>query len=63
MNRNIGTIDRVLRILVGLAVLSLAFIGPKTPWGYAGLILVVTAVINFCPIYRIIGVNTCSRSA
>ena len=63
MIRNIGSIDRVLRILVGLAIFSLVFVGPQTPWGYIGLILVGTALINFCPIYRLIGVSTCSRSA
>lgn len=56
---NEGTIDRALRILVGLAVLSLAFIGPKTPFGYIGVIPIVTGLIGFCPAYRLLGLNTC----
>ncbi len=59
---NIGNIDRVLRIVVGLALLSLVFIGPQTWWGLVGLVPLLTAVVGFCPAYRLIGVSTCSRS-
>ncbi|WP_374574564.1 DUF2892 domain-containing protein [Phenylobacterium sp.] len=59
MKVNEGTIDRILRVIVGLGVLSLAFIGPKTPWAYLGLIPLVTGAIGFCPLYSIIGINTC----
>jgi len=55
---NINSLDRILRIIIGLALLSLAFVGPKTPFGYIGIILIVTAFINFCPIYKLINVNT-----
>ena len=60
MNANMGTIDRVLRAVVGLAILSLAFIGPQTPWGYVGLIPLATAAFSFCPAYRLLGISTCS---
>jgi len=56
--KNIGTLDRVLRIIIGLALLSLVFIGPKTVWGYIGLVLIITAFINFCPIYGMFKLNT-----
>lgn len=59
MKSNEGGLDRVLRILVGLGVLSLAFVGPHTPWGYLGLIPLLTGVVGFCPLYALLGVNTC----
>jgi hypothetical protein len=57
--RNEGTMDRVLRVSVGLALLSLVFVGPKTPWGFVGLILVATGLIGSCPVYTVLGMNTC----
>jgi hypothetical protein len=59
MKLNEGTVDRILRVIVGIAVLSLAFIGPKTPWAYLGAIPLLTGLIGFCPLYAILGVNTC----
>jgi hypothetical protein len=56
---NVGTIDRILRVVVGLAVISLVFIGPKTPWGWVGLIPLATAAFRFCPLYTVLGINTC----
>lgn len=56
---NEGRIDRALRVLVGLAVLSLVFVGPQTPWGYLGLIPLVTGLVGFCPLYALIGYNGC----
>ena len=50
-----------LRIIIGLALLALVFVGPQTPWGYAGLILVVTAFINFCPLYAIFRTSTLKK--
>ena len=58
-----GTIDRVLRVFVGLGILSLAFVGPQTPWGYAGLVPLATGLIGFCPLYAMLGINTCSVKA
>jgi hypothetical protein len=59
MKINEGMIDRALRVIVGLAILSLAFVGPQTPWGYLGLIPLLTGVVGFCPLYAALGVNTC----
>jgi hypothetical protein len=56
---NVGRIDRVLRILVGLALISLVFIGPKVIWGWVGLVPLLTGIFKFCPAYKLIGVNTC----
>jgi hypothetical protein len=60
MSRNEGTIDRALRIIAGLAILSLVFIGPQTPWGWIGLVPLITGLVGFCPLYRVLGINTCS---
>ena len=56
---NEGLVDRLIRIAVGLFVLSLAFLGPQTPWGYLGLVPLVTGIVGFCPLYRLVGINTC----
>ena len=58
---NIDSINCILRLVIGIAILSLVFIGAKTPWACAGIILIVTAVINFCPIYGIFGFSTRSK--
>ncbi|MDK3019573.1 YgaP family membrane protein [Pseudodonghicola flavimaris] len=59
MPRNEGTLDRTLRIIVGLILLSLIFIGPKSMWGLVGLIPLITGLVGYCPLYSIIGLNTC----
>ncbi|HRD28513.1 MAG TPA: DUF2892 domain-containing protein [Caulobacter sp.] len=59
MKLNEGAVDRVLRIIVGLVVLSLAFVGPKTAWGYLGAIPLLTGIVGFCPLYAVLGINTC----
>ena len=59
MKLNEGGVDRILRVIVGIAVLSLAFIGPKTPWAYLGIIPLLTGMVGFCPLYALLGVNTC----
>ena len=56
---NIGTIDRLLRLIVGLAILSLVFVGPKSLWGLVGLIPLGTVVFGFCPAYALFGIRTC----
>ncbi|MCV6623383.1 MAG: DUF2892 domain-containing protein [Cellvibrionaceae bacterium] len=57
--KNEGTIDRAIRVIVGLAVLNLAFIGPQSPWAYIGLIPLLTGLVGFCPLYKLVGINTC----
>lgn len=63
MKPNEGTIDRVLRVVAGLAILSLAFVGPQTPWAYLGLVPLVTGLVGICPLYSILGINTCPARA
>lgn len=55
---NVGGLDKILRLILGLVLISLVFVGPQTLWGLSGLILIVTGFINFCPIYKILGLNT-----
>lgn len=58
MKANLGQIDRLLRFVVGAALVILAATGMIGMWGYLGVIFLVTAFINFCPIYRILGIST-----
>jgi hypothetical protein len=52
-------IERVIRVVLGVAILSLAFVGPRTPWGYLGLVLIVTGLVGSCPLYTLLGFSTC----
>lgn len=63
MKTNVGGMDRILRIIVGLIVLSLIFVGPQTLWGLIGIVPLVTGLFKFCPLYPILGWNTCPCSA
>ena len=60
LKTNLGSIDRALRIILGLALLAIVFVGPQTPWGWVGLVPLVTAFIGSCPVYSLLGVKTCS---
>lgn len=59
MKTNEATLDRALRVALGLALLALVFVGPHTPWGLLGLIPLATGVSGFCPLYRLVGIDTC----
>lgn len=59
MKCNSGTIDRALRVVVGLALIALAATGVVDMWGYIGVVLVLTGAIGFCPAYTLLGMNTC----
>lgn len=59
MPRNEGTLDRALRIILGLILLSLVFVGPQTAWGWIGIVPLATGLLGFCPLYKIVGLNTC----
>ncbi len=61
MTCNVGGIDRVLRILVGIVLIALVFYGPKTPWGWIGVIPLATGLIGWCPPYALLGLSTCKR--
>ncbi len=59
--KNVGGIDKLIRIIVGLALISLVFVGPKTAWGWVGLVPLLTGLFNFCPLYTLIGFNSCKK--
>ena len=63
MTKNIGTADRILRLVVGAILIALVFIGPQTPWGWLGLIPIATALVRWCPAYRLFGIRTCPVAA
>lgn len=60
LKKNEGTVDRLLRIALGLALLSLVVVGPKTLWGLAGIVPLATGIVGSCPLYSLLGINTCS---
>lgn len=60
--KNVGKADQVIRIIAGLILLSLVFIGPKTLWGLIGLVPIITSLFGFCPAYKLLGMNTCPIS-
>lgn len=64
MKTNVGTVDRALRVLVGLALLSMLILleGQARWWGLLGIVPLLTAFLGFCPLYALIGVSTCPRS-
>jgi len=60
VTQNVGGIDRALRIIIGLVLLSLVFVGPQTAWGWVGIVPLATGLIGWCPPYSLFGFNTCS---
>ena len=58
--RNEGNLDRALRVIVGLVLLALVFVGPKTPLGWIGIVPLLTGLVGFCPAYRLFGIRTCA---
>lgn len=55
---NESLLDRMIRVLLGIVLLSLYFIGPRTAWGLLGLIPLATGFVGFCPLYRALGIST-----
>lgn len=62
MSTNISPLDRTLRIILGLVLISLVFWGPQTPWGLIGIIPLATALVGFCPVYRLLGICTLKKA-
>ncbi|MDR7096004.1 YgaP family membrane protein [Hydrogenophaga laconesensis] len=60
MTKNVGGIDRILRIVIGLALIAAAATGAIGLWGYIGLLPLITGLIGWCPPYALLGFNTCS---
>ena len=62
MNRTVGTLDRILRIAAGLALIGLASIGRIGPWGWMGVVPLLTGLVSRCPAYSLLGIRTCQDS-
>lgn len=60
MKQNVGGLDRILRIVVGLALIAMVFVGPMTVWGWVGVVPLATGLIGWCPPYAIFGISTCA---
>ena len=58
MKKNIGGVERIVRVLVGSGVLALAFVGPKSPWAYLGILPLLTGAVGWCPPYSLFGIST-----
>ncbi len=59
MKSNLGTLDRSLRIVVGLLLIGLSVTGVIGLWGWIGLVALATGLFSFCPAYRLLGISTC----
>lgn len=59
MKVNVGTMDRVLRIVVGLILIALAATGTVGWWGWLGVVPLLTGLFRFCPLYMPLGISTC----
>lgn len=63
MEKNVGNLDKLIRVIGGVALLAMVFIGPQTPWGWLGLIPLATAALGWCPLYAALGIRTCPVAA
>ena len=59
MNANVGGIDRILRIVVGIVLIGLAALGIVGAWGWIGVVPLLTGLFSWCPLYPLLGINTC----
>ena len=59
MNVNVGGIDRLLRIVIGLALMAWALLANGPVWAWIGILPLATGLLNFCPAYTLLGINTC----
>jgi hypothetical protein len=60
MVRNEADWDRALRVVVGLALLAMTVVGPQTWWGLVGILPLLTGALGYCPLYQVVGINTCA---
>jgi hypothetical protein len=62
MKKNIQPIERIVRVLAGVALISLVFVGPQSSWFLLGIVPVFTGLSGWCPPYQLLGISTCKRS-
>ena len=61
MRQNEGSLDRTLRVIVGIVLIAMVFVGPKAAFGWIGVIPLLTGLVGVCPLYRLVGMSTCPR--
>jgi fatty acid desaturase len=61
LTNNMGRPDRIARLVIGALLVVLTLAGTIGVWGWLGIVLIATAALNFCPLYTLLGVNTCGR--
>lgn len=59
MKANVGNLDRALRILAGVVLIALTLAGSIGPWGWLGVVPILTGLFRFCPAYTLLGIRTC----
>ncbi len=62
MEQNMGYVEQAVRMLLGLAIVSLAFVGPQTVWAWLGALVTFAGAWGVCPIYTLLGINRCESS-
>lgn len=63
MKQNIHNIERVVRVVVGLLLVSQAVMGIKNPWFFLGVVPILTGILGWCPPYQLLGISTCKKSS
>ena len=63
MEKNIGSVDKALRILIGLVLIALVFVGPQIVWGWIGVPVILIALFGWCPLYKVLGISSCKKCA
>jgi hypothetical protein len=63
MKKNAGNVDRAIRVVIGLALIGLTVTGTIGVWGWIGIVPLATAAMGFCPLYTLLGMNTCPMEA
>ena len=61
MKQNIHNIERIIRVLLGIMILALIFVGPKSWWGLIGILPILTGLSGLCPPYQLLGISTCKK--
>ena len=61
MKPNIGKVERIVRVVAGIGILSLAFVGPHSHWAYLGVLPLLSGLIGYCPPYALLGIDTTRR--
>lgn len=63
MTKNVHNIERVVRVVVGLGLISMAFVGPANLWFLVGIVPLATGLLGWCPPYQLLGINTCTMGS